>query len=171
MSLKYRGLCDLRTTFPNVPIMALTATATDLVIRDVSTQLQMKKDYVHLSQSFNRPNLTYTILRKSGGNKVMTKTMAEWIKSNHPRSTGIIYCLSKNDCDSVAEELDSNHGISARSFHSEVDKDTKREILHSWQAGRTLVIVATVRLSIIEKLCCLLCTTDRLWYGVSKKDI
>lgn len=124
--------------------MALTATATDLVIKDIVNQLQLKGDYVHLAQSFNRPNLSYMVVRKIGRPRALAKTIADWIKSNHSGRTGIIYCLSRNDCDELAEELNREHQIPARAFHSDIDKDTKRETSRSWQDGKTLVIVATV---------------------------
>lgn len=120
--------------------MALTATATDQVAQDVIDILRMK-DCIRLQQSFNRPNLTYSVVHKG---KDIIKDVAEWIKENHPRETGVIYCLSQLDCETVAQALSTKHGIKASFYHGSMDGDTKRQTQSDWQKGKIQVIVATV---------------------------
>jgi hypothetical protein len=101
-----RRLFVFRQRFPNVPIMALTATATPRVSQDIMKQLQMKNP-VMFTASFNRPNLRYHVIKKS---KTVIDDMAERIVEKHFDefnyvAAGIVYCLSRNDCEKVAEEL------------------------------------------------------------------
>lgn len=164
---QYRDLSKLRVNYPNVPIMALTATATDIIVKDIIFQLQMKDDRVLLRQSFNRPNLSYTVLHKPPAKKPLTQNIADWIKLTHPGATGIIYCLSKDNCQDLAKELREDHGISAHHFHAELEKDEKRMVQRKWQNGEILIVVATVgALHYVEKLADSV-VTDCVWYGVS----
>jgi bloom syndrome protein len=123
--------------------MALTATATDQVAQDIINILMMK-DCLRLQQSFNRPNLTYSVVRKD---KDAVTHMAEWIQNNHPGETGVIYCLSQKDCEVLAEALARKPGISAAFYHAKMDTVTKRETQSEWQKGNIQVIVATVSIS------------------------
>lgn len=98
----YTKLGLLRKRFPNVPMMALTATATTRVRADIVQQLNLRSCKWFLS-SFNRPNLQYLVKPKSG-----TKTIAEiqdLIKTKFPKASGIVYCLSRKECDQMAEHL------------------------------------------------------------------
>ena len=95
-----------RQRFPNVPIMALTATATPRVSQDIMKQLHMRNP-VMFSASFNRPNLRYRVEQKT---KSAIEDMAERIIEKHSDpfnhvAAGIVYCLSRKDCEKVAEEL------------------------------------------------------------------
>lgn len=137
----YMELYKLRKDFPKVPIMALTATATKQGIQDVIQKLQLRPDHVLLQQSFNRPNLIYRVAQKK---KAVNTEIAEWIKRKYPEARGIIYCLSKFDCEKVSEELNQKHGLVSTFYHAEVDKGRKRNILQDWKAGRVLIIVATI---------------------------
>ena len=92
---------------PDTPIMALTATATPRVSDDIVKQLGMRNP-VGFTSSFNRPNLKYTVLKK--GKKVI-EAMADRIVADHydqftKLEPGIVYCLSRNDCEKVASELE-----------------------------------------------------------------
>ena len=86
----YKKLSALKETFPLVPMMALTATATPRVRKDIVTQLRMKTP-MWFSQSFNRPNLQFLLRPKKG--KVVEQ-ITETIKKSHAGDSGIIYCLS-----------------------------------------------------------------------------
>lgn len=102
-----RRLSWFRCTLPNVPILALTATATQRVSVDIIRELRMKQEVVFTS-SFNRPNLVYHVLRKG---KDVLDVMAERLiqKQYDPFCTlkpGIIYCHSRNDCEKIATELE-----------------------------------------------------------------
>ena len=96
----YLQLRDIRKLFPNVPIMALTATANKVVIDDTIRVLQMKNQYLY-TQSFNRSNLLYSVLKKTG--KVISD-IADIIRKRI-QATGIIYCLSKKDTEDLSDKL------------------------------------------------------------------
>jgi bloom syndrome protein len=138
----YKELGEVRTRLPGVPIMALTATATENVKVDVMHNLKMDGCEVFL-QSFNRPNLTYEVRSKGKNDEVMT-SMAETIKSSYRNQCGIIYCLSRKTCESVAEELRKKHSLSAQHYHAAMDTADKSKVQSAWQAGRVHIIVATI---------------------------
>jgi bloom syndrome protein len=137
----YKQLGSLRDQFPGVPVLALTATATENVKIDVLTQLHMRNCEL-FKQSFNRPNLHYEIRNKSS--KGVVEDIARLINSSYPKQSGIVYCFSRNDCEKVAEALSTKHGITAHHYHAQLDPLMKREVQADWQSGRYQVIVATI---------------------------
>lgn len=98
-----------------MPIIALTATATGRVRQDVISNLGLGNCKM-LTQSFNRPNLTYEVRRKNI--KTVTADMAAIIRSEFEGESGIIYCLSRRACEDVADDLSKNYGISAHHYHA-----------------------------------------------------
>lgn len=125
--------------------MALTATATAKVAQDIQSLLKLSPDCVRLTQSFNRPNLSYYVLPKSQGKgKNVVGAAAEWIKENHPRSTGIIYCFSKQNCEDVAKDLREKHKLAASHYHAGMESEEKERTQADWQTGRIRIVVATV---------------------------
>lgn len=136
----YKKLCVLRQKFPGVPTLALTATATPRVRIDILHQLGMKTPKWFLS-SFNRPNLKYSVLPKKG--KGITKDIVSFIRSKHPRDSGIIYCLSRNECDTVARDLVSA-GIKAAAYHAGLTDKQRAKSQTDWISSKTKVICATI---------------------------
>ena len=108
---EYRQISDLRKLFPEVPFMALTATATGRVREDIVTHLQLREPKCYVA-SFNRPNLTYRVIAK---NKPFDQ-LFEFLRAR-PKESGIVYCLSRKATESVAERLNEN-GIKARPYHA-----------------------------------------------------
>lgn len=141
----YQELHVLREEYPDVPIMALTATANRTVADDIRLRLRMRPTCISLTQSFNRPNLFYTILPKQTGKKGKgLEAMASFIKERHPRHSGVIYCFSRNDCEKVAMTLRNEHGLGAKHFHAGMDAAEKAATQAEWQSGRVAIIVATI---------------------------
>ncbi|KAK6915964.1 DEAD/DEAH box helicase domain [Dillenia turbinata] len=97
----YQGLGILKQKFPKTPVLALTATATASVKEDVVQALGLVNCIV-FRQSFNRPNLWYSVMPKT---KKCLEDIDRFIKDNHFDECGIIYCLSRMDCEKVAEKL------------------------------------------------------------------
>lgn len=137
----YKNLGQLRSKFPNVPVMALTATATQNVIVDIKHNLGMINCQV-FSQSFNRPNLYYEV-RPKGSNPVVTQQIASLINSKYRNVTGIVYTISRKQAEDVAEKL-SNNGIAARHYHAQITPAEKVEVQQAWQKGQIKVVVATI---------------------------
>ncbi len=137
----YKALGEVRRRFPNVPVMALTATATKNVQADVIHNLSIENCQV-LTSSFNRANLNYEIRAKVNG-KGGIQEIADLIKEEHPRQTGIVYCFSRKNCEDVAAVLRENK-IKAQHYHAGMDVDEKTEVQKQWQRGKLHVIVATI---------------------------
>lgn len=138
----YKLLGDVREKFQGVPVMALTATATENVKVDVIHNLRIENCEI-LTQSFNRPNLTYEV-RIKGKSDEVEESIAKTIKSTYTNQSGIIYCLSRQNCESLAEKLRKKHNIKAQHYHAGMDPAEKSRVQKQWQAGKHHVIVATI---------------------------
>lgn len=137
----YKLLGDTRRKFPGVPVMALTATATENVKVDVIHNLGIKGCEI-FARSFNRSNLFYDVRVKEG--KKDLENIAGLIKDRHRGQTGIIYCLSRKNCEDMAGDLCTQHKIKAHAYHAGMEPDEKSRIQKEWQAGKYHVIVATI---------------------------
>ncbi|OJJ50167.1 hypothetical protein ASPZODRAFT_58591 [Penicilliopsis zonata CBS 506.65] len=137
----YKELGNVRSRFSGVPVIALTATATENVKIDVIQNLHMDGCEV-FTQSFNRPNLTYEIRQKKGSD--LLGNIAATITGNYKRQSGIIYCLSRKHCEKVAEDLRKKYSISAAHYHAGMPATDKGAVQKDWQSGKTQVIVATI---------------------------
>lgn len=104
----------LRQNYPGVPIMCLTATATTVVQADVLSILKLHNVKIFI-RSFNRPNIKYQIFPKTAKNIVAE--IAEIITKKFYKASGIIYCLGRADCDTLAKDL-CQYGIKARPYHA-----------------------------------------------------
>ncbi|XP_015787886.1 Bloom syndrome protein homolog isoform X2 [Tetranychus urticae] len=135
----YKKLCELRIQFPNVPIMALTATATPRVRVDILHQLRIEKPRWFI-QSFNRPNLKFEVLPKK---KDTVQEIASLIKSKFPNKSGIIYCLSRAECENVAQQL-INKRIKASEYHAGMEDERRADVQNQWINNNIKVICATI---------------------------
>ena len=95
----YRNLKALRQIFPEVPVMALTATATQKVREDIIGQLSLEQAQIFIS-SFNRPNLSYAVLPKKAAYEQLLELLRE-----HRQDSAIIYCFSRKDTERLAADL------------------------------------------------------------------
>ena len=137
----YGRLGELKAKFPDLPIMALTATATQRVRADILTQLKMRTEAVCIEQSVDRMNLQFEVRRKTKGS---LNEMADIIYGQFLDKSGIIYCLSKEDCEQVADHLNRRHSIGARAYHAGLADRVRRETQDEWLSGRCKLICATV---------------------------
>ncbi|KAJ9413235.1 P-loop containing nucleoside triphosphate hydrolase protein [Fusarium oxysporum] len=137
----YKALGEVRQRYPGVPVMALTATATQNVIVDVRHNLGMDNCQT-FSQSFNRPNLHYEVRGKTTNAKCMDE-IASLIKSKYANQSGIVYTVSRRNAERVAESL-SDQGITARHYHAGIDPQETVEVQTSWQQGQVKIVVATI---------------------------
>lgn len=113
----YAKISVLRTHFPQVPILAVTATASDQVRQDCISIFQLSADHMYFRSSADRPNLRYQVRPKESANEVI-QDMVMFIRQNHPKSAGIVYTYSRKDADTVARQL-QDEGIKAEAYHSE----------------------------------------------------
>ena len=136
----YKELGKLRQSFPGVPMMALTATATERVREDVLVQLGMKSAEVFQS-SFNRSNLKYSVEKKCG-NKTLDN-MAKRIRTDFIDQSGIVYCLSRDECERVAMKLEQL-GCKATAYHAGMVVEERKAVQKAWTSGEQDVICATI---------------------------
>lgn len=130
---------QLREDYPDVPIIALTATANQRTREDIVNQLRLR-DHALFTQSFNRPNLKYVVKDK----KNVLADIVNFINGEHPNQSGVIYCLSRKSCQQVAEQL-REKGLAAKFFHAGLSKEEKNRLLEDWKMDKFHIVVATVR--------------------------
>ncbi|EDV49474.1 uncharacterized protein Dere_GG17198 [Drosophila erecta] len=136
----YKKLGVLKKRFPNVPTIALTATATPRVRLDILAQLNLKNCKWFLS-SFNRSNLRYRVLPKKGASTL--DDISRYIRSKPAHFSGIIYCLSRKECDETSKRM-CKDGVRAVAYHAGLT-DTEREGRQKdWLTGKIRVICATI---------------------------
>ncbi|XP_027085134.1 ATP-dependent DNA helicase Q-like 2 isoform X3 [Coffea arabica] len=139
----YKNLGILKTQFPDVPVIALTATATKKVQEDLMEMLHVSK-CVKFVSTVNRPNLFYTVREKSSVGKVVIDEIAAYIQASYPNNeSGIVYCFSRKECEQVAKEL-REKGISADYYHADMDVHAREKVHLRWSNGKLQVIVGTV---------------------------
>lgn len=134
---EYRQLAKLRAALPGVPLMALTATATDRVRTDIVQQLQLRDPAVFVA-SFNRPNLTYRVVPKDQP----LKQIIDFVRKREHES-GIIYCASRAAAERVAESL-AGRGFSARPYHAGLDAAERARNQEQFLRDDTRIICATI---------------------------
>lgn len=135
----YKELKYFKREYPDVPMIALTATASEQVRMDIIHNLELKEP-VFLKQSFNRTNLFYEILKKT---KNSIFEICDTIKSRFKNQTGIIYCHSKNSCEQTAAQMQRS-GIKCAFYHAGMEPDDRLTVQRAWQADEIQVICATV---------------------------
>ncbi|XP_040985964.1 ATP-dependent DNA helicase Q-like 2 isoform X1 [Juglans microcarpa x Juglans regia] len=139
----YKNLGILKTQFPNVPVVALTATATQKVQTDLMEMLHISR-CVKFVSTVNRPNLFYMVREKSSVSKVVIDEIAEFIQESYPNNeSGIVYCFTRKECEQVAKEL-RERGISADYYHADMDVNARERVHMRWSNNKLQVIVGTV---------------------------
>ena len=133
----YRNLKTLRQSFPGVPVIALTATATEQVREDIVNQLGLINPETFIS-SFNRPNLTYTIQPK-------TEPLGSLIHllEKHRGGSAIVYRFSRKATEETALEL-SERGFSALPYHAGLERDVRRDTQEKFIRDQVQIVVATI---------------------------
>ena len=148
----YRKLTWLRQTFPSVPVLAATGTATAKVIDDIRDVLQLDRGSCQLLMgSFNRPNISYEVRFKDALAKRPKGALLDLIGeverqhegAKEPRS-GIIYVHKREDCDSIAKAISSATGIYCLAYHAGLKDAERAETQTKWTKGTCQVVVATV---------------------------
>jgi ATP-dependent DNA helicase RecQ len=133
----YRNLKMLRTMFPKVPVMALTATATQKVREDIICQLSLEKAKIFTS-SFNRPNLSYAVFPKKNSYDQLITLLRE-----HRDEAAIIYCFSRKDTEHLAADL-RQEGFKALPYHAGLESEVRRTNQEKFIRDEAQIIVATI---------------------------
>lgn len=135
----YLGLTNLKVSYPTIPIVALTATATNAVLRHTIATLRLRCTQVFRG-SFNRENLFYEVVPKRHD---LSRDIAEYINQHHPGECGIVYVFSRKEAENLAEDL-QKRGIQSLAYHAQMSDTTREEVQRSWKEDRCQVIVATI---------------------------
>ncbi len=134
---EYRQLKSIGASFPDVPIIALTATATMKVREDIVNQLELKECRKYIA-SFNRDNLVYYVKKKQDA----FGQIVEFLKTK-PRESGIIYCYSRKNVDALTENL-KYAGFRALSYHAGLSSDVRSSNQDKFIKDDVEILVATI---------------------------
>ncbi|XP_070552509.1 ATP-dependent DNA helicase Q5-like [Ptychodera flava] len=145
----YLKLGNLRKKLPDIPCIALTATATKHVQEDVLTALKLKKPVSIFRTSCFRPNLNYDVKFKElldnpykDLKEFVENAIGDETSEGRDRGCGIIYARTRDSCETLANWL-SRKGISAKAYHAGLKSD-RTEVQNDWMEGKVSVIVATI---------------------------
>jgi len=133
----YRQLATLRDHLPGVPLIALTATATERVRADIVRQLRLQEAGIYVA-SFNRPNLTYRVAAKAGPFDQLLAFLRE-----RRREAGIVYCQSRKTAESVAERL-RGEGLPAAPYHAGLEAEARARNQEDFLRDKVRVVCATI---------------------------
>ncbi len=134
---EYRQLAELKNRFPQTSLHAYTATATERVRADIATQLRLKTPVV-LVGTFDRPNLVYRVVPR-----VDARAQALEVLRRHQGKAAIVYCISRNDTESMAAFLQANQ-LRAAFYHAGMEADERRRTQDAFAAEEIDVVAATV---------------------------
>ena len=145
---EYLRIGELRNIKPKLNFLALTATATPAVIKDIKKQLSFSKDAAHYQASFRRPNLSYLALP--------TNSRLEKIASllNKLRGPALVYCSTRKKCETLSAYL-QKQGLNARFYHAGLDSSQRSALQADWIANKVRVI----------------CCTNAFGMGIDKADV
>ncbi|PZP30632.1 MAG: DNA helicase RecQ [Roseateles depolymerans] len=136
---EYLQLSLLHERFPDVPRVALTATADALTRADIVERLQLQDARLFVS-SFDRPNIRYLIVEKNGSPR---EQLLRFIQDEHEGEAGVVYCQSRRKVDETAEWLQSE-GLNALPYHAGLDAEVRRRHQDRFLREDGLIIVATI---------------------------
>jgi len=135
---EYIELAVLARRFPSVPRIALTATADASTRAEIIERLQLERARLFVS-SFDRPNIRYRI-----GERVQAREqLLRFLREEHPRESGIVYCLARRSVEQTAVFLE-RHGIRALPYHAGLDAATREAHQERFVQGDAIVMVATI---------------------------
>jgi len=137
----YRNLAGLKARFGGLPVLALTATATGEVRRDIAAQLGMEAPFEFLG-SFFRSNLKLHAVKKGGEGPSVREAILRLVAAR-PGQSGIIYCLSRKSAEATAEFLVSQ-GVRARAYHAGLEPKEREAAQEAFRRDDAEVITATI---------------------------
>jgi ATP-dependent DNA helicase RecQ len=134
----YLALGELAERWPDVPRVALTATATDATHREITERLHMQRAR-HFVASFDRPNIQYRIEVK----QKPQQQLLDFIRTEHPTDAGIVYALSRKSVEATATFL-SQHGLTALPYHAGLDASVRARTQSRFLREDGVIVVATI---------------------------
>ena len=135
---EYRSLSLLHESFPDVPRMALTATADALTRQDMVERLNLE-DAREFISSFDRPNIRYSIVEKTDP----TRQLLRFIETEHAGEAGIVYCQSRKRVEEIADML-QDAGLKAMAYHAGLDASVRQQRQDRFLRDDGMIMVATI---------------------------
>ncbi len=134
----YLKLDKIKAKYPQIPIIALTATATETVIKDVITGLRIT-NCAFFQQNMNRPNLFWQVKSKK---KKYLDDIVKLVSSSYANKCGIIYCLARKECEALNKYLNTKY-IKSVVYHAGLADDVRTENQLLWTTDRVKIVIAT----------------------------
>ena len=138
----YKFLGAMRTMFPDVPILGLTATSTAAVTKDVKDILRIPSAMVFTS-GFNRPNLHYSVRMKPENSEENLGMLFNLVQGEFSGCSGIIYTTTVKEVDTLYSEL-KKRGVKVGPYHAQMETSSRSRVHRMWSRGELSVVVATV---------------------------
>ena len=136
---EYVQLSVLHERYPDIPRIALTATADAPTRAEIAERLQLE-DARHFVTGFDRPNIRYHVRQESNGAR---EALLRFIREQHPGEAGIVYCLSRKRVDEVADWLNAQ-GLTALPYHAGMDAESRRRAQERFLMEDGVIVVATI---------------------------
>ncbi|HRH64998.1 MAG TPA: DNA helicase RecQ [Bacteroidia bacterium] len=133
----YLNLSRLKEKFPDIPVIALTATADQLTRKDIVSKLRLRQPEIFVS-SFNRSNIRYVVEKKRNH----LARIIEYL-NGHADDSGIIYCLSRKNTEDLAAQL-QGEGFIATAYHAGLDNETRKKRQEQFKRDEVKIMVATI---------------------------
>ncbi len=138
----YRTLNCIKEWFPEIPILAVTATATSNVVSDMQKVLNISGCKI-ITTSFDRPNIFINVeSRTSGTSNILIDILP--VLKKHKNDCIIIYCLTKKDTEKIMEAINAQTKISCEAYHAGMDNETRTSVHENFISGKTKCVVATI---------------------------
>lgn len=138
----YKFLGLLRSMFPDVPFLGLTATATMSVLLDVQNMLDMQGCII-FKAPFNRPNLFYSVIQKPAHTEACYDYLEKLLTTKYRDQSGIIYTTTIKDCEDLAKNLRSR-GCKVKHYHANLENEQRSTTHDKWLSNKYQAVVATV---------------------------
>jgi ATP-dependent DNA helicase RecQ len=150
----YMRLGYLRETFPDIPLIACTATATTKVVDDIKKVLHLESSQCHIG-SFDRPNIFYKVMYKdvidADHIEGAQGHLIRFIQKQHERCdatsskcSGIVYCHTRAETTDLAKAIQKNTRIGTEAYHGGLKAMERNKVQHAWTTGVSQIAVATV---------------------------